>query len=91
MVFDADFKEEMTQQMIAAISSSSIFLDGAAEKGSPSISDFKLTAPEDSPDSHNVIGRMRTHAKRPVPECLIFLRFSSGTTADPVRIKCRSW
>jgi hypothetical protein len=76
--------------MIAAISSSSIFLAVAAVKGSPSISDRRLTSPEDSPDSHKVIGRIRTHANLPVPECLIFFRFSSGTTDEPVKMKWRS-
>ena len=47
-----------------------------------------LTAPEDSPDSQSDMGRILIREIRPVPLCLICLRFSSLTTADPVSRKC---
>lgn len=42
------------------------------------------TSPDDSPDSHNDMGRIFIQAKRPVPLCMTPL--ISGGTLDPVNI-----
>ena len=44
------------------------------------------TLPEDSSDSSSDIGRIVSHAKRPVPECVI--ADLSGGTAEPVKMNC---
>ena len=46
----------------------------------------KLTLPFDSPDSQRLIGRIVSHAKRPVPVWWILL-LSAGT-AEPVKMNC---
>ena len=46
----------------------------------------RLTLPFDSPDSHRLIGRIVSQAKRPVPEWVTLLM--SAGTAEPVNISC---
>ena len=55
-------------------------------------SDFKETSPDDSPDSHNDIGRIFSHPKRPVPVCIT--SFILAGTLEPVKMynpKSSAW
>jgi hypothetical protein len=56
-----------------------------ARQRSPAISDAKATSPLESPDSQSDMGRIRTRATRPAPECSVM---SSGGFCEPVSRKC---
>ena len=54
----------------------------------------KLTVPLDSPDPNRVIGRIVSHAKRPVPLCSLSCSAFLSGTAEPVSMNCpisRRW